>query len=123
MPLPKFLDVLGDIYHANSGLDNFVNDNLSAMEIESKFAGSTDEFYEMDGSTQSHVLVIGSEWNWMLSDFNKSSERPSFFFVQISQDPPLGGRKLNIRKKNEDGPLFQKHVRAWLREEPNLPRR
>ena len=108
--------VLGDIYTPNSKLDAFVSENLAEMGLEPKFANSTDEFAAMDGYEAPHVLVIGSEWNWMLRDFEKYPVRPSFLFVQISGEVPFGGRKFSVQKLREDGPLFQKHVRAWLKE-------
>ena len=110
-----FLVVLSDIYHPDSVLDDYVAANLASMRIESKFAASTEEFYELDGPTQSHILVIGSEWTFMLeSDLGKSPEVPSFLFLQIDRDPPLNGRKFIIKSRAKDGELLQKHIRAWL---------
>lgn len=106
--------VLGDTYTQNSELDAFVGENLTAMGIEPRFANSTEEFVAMDGYSASHVLVIGSEWNWMLRDFENPSGRPSFLFIQGSGDTLWDSRKFTIQKLGDDGPLFQRHVRAWL---------
>ena len=112
----EFLVVLGDTYAPESGLDDFVSENLEAMGIEPRFANSTDEFVSMDGFSAPHVLVIGSEWNWMLQDCENSPDRPSFRFLQVDGDTIGNSRKFTIHKWNEDGPLFQSHVKAWLHE-------
>lgn len=115
MDKPEFLIVLGDIYVSDSELDAFVAENLMAMGIEPRFANSTAEFVAMDGYSASHVLVIGSEWNLLLRhDFENPSGRPSFLFIQVSGDTLWDSRKFTIRRLAEDGPLFQRHVRAWL---------
>ena len=114
MVKPEFLIVLGDIYSPDSGLDDFVAEHLKSMGIEPRFAGSTDEFVAMDGFDSPHVLVIGSEWNWMLRDCADDSDRPSFLFLLGDSDPLFDSRKFTVRRQNEDGPLFLKHVKAWL---------
>ena len=95
-------------------LVEFVERNLSDLKIETTFVDNTDDFMASNGFDQSHVLVIGSEWCWMLRDAETNSQRPNLLILHTGEVEPYESRHFAVENIHRDRSLFQKHVLSWL---------
>lgn len=128
-PQGRFLVILGE---SNTKTGEFVKQNLDDLGIESRFANSTDQLYQLNGQVLTHLIVLNSVWYQLLHaeahqtvywapapplDLSPSVP-PALLIVHLGDDhwdPPWESRHFNLYGNASDGPTFQKHVLAFLK--------
>ncbi len=108
---------LGEI---DSVVTEFVDKNLAEQNIAVAVAGSTDDFVLLSESIPTNrILVLDPDWDLVLEDHCQKKPDTKIFAVRWKNSNWSVVREttgFNVTDPRIDGPLFQRHVLAFLKE-------